>query len=39
VLKELRDRGIIATRYGATEVRDMAALEAIRFPEEDRSNP
>ena len=39
VLKELRDRGIIATRYGATEVRDMAALAAIRFPEEDRSNP
>jgi CRP/FNR family cyclic AMP-dependent transcriptional regulator len=39
VLKELRDRGIIATRYGATEVRDMAALEAIRFSEEDRSNP
>jgi CRP/FNR family cyclic AMP-dependent transcriptional regulator len=39
VLKEFRDRGIIATRYGATEVRDMAALEAIRFPEEDRSNP
>jgi CRP/FNR family transcriptional regulator, cyclic AMP receptor protein len=39
VLKEFRDRGIIATRYGATEVRDMAALEAIRFSEEDRSNP
>lgn len=39
VLKELRGRGIIATRYGATEVRDMAALEAIRFSEEDRSNP
>jgi CRP-like cAMP-binding protein len=39
VLKEFRDRGIIATRYGATEVRDMVALEAIRFPEEDRSNP
>jgi CRP/FNR family transcriptional regulator, cyclic AMP receptor protein len=39
VLKELRDRGIIATRYGATEVRDMAALAAIRFSEEDRSNP
>ena len=39
VLKELRARGIIATRYGATEVRDMAALAAIRFSEEDRSNP
>ena len=39
VLKELRDRGIIATRYGATEVRDMAALEAVRFSEEDRSTP
>jgi CRP/FNR family cyclic AMP-dependent transcriptional regulator len=39
VLREFRDRGIIATRYGATEVRDMAALEAIRFSEEDRSNP
>jgi CRP/FNR family transcriptional regulator, cyclic AMP receptor protein len=39
VLKEFRDRGIIATRYGATEVRDMTALEAIRFSEEDRPNP
>ena len=39
VLKEFRDRGIIATRYGATDVRDMAALKAIRFSEEDRSNP
>jgi CRP-like cAMP-binding protein len=39
VLKELRARGIIATRYGATEVRDMDALAAIRFSEEVRSNP
>jgi CRP/FNR family transcriptional regulator, cyclic AMP receptor protein len=39
VLKEFRDRGIVATRYGAMDVRDMAALEAIRFSEEDRSNP
>ncbi len=39
VLKELRALGIIATRYGATEVRDMDALAAIRFSEEDRSNP
>jgi CRP/FNR family cyclic AMP-dependent transcriptional regulator len=39
VLKEFRDRGIIATRYGATDVLDMAGLAAIRFPEEDRSNP
>jgi hypothetical protein len=39
VLKEFRARGIIATRYGATEVRDMDALAAIRFSEEDRSNP
>src|ERR1700678_1839616 len=39
VLKEFRDRGIIATRYGATDVRDMAALAAIRFSEEGRSNP
>jgi CRP/FNR family cyclic AMP-dependent transcriptional regulator len=39
VLKEFRDRGIIATRYGATEVRDMTALDAIRFSEEDRPNP
>jgi CRP-like cAMP-binding protein len=39
VLKELRGRGIVATRYGATEVRDMDALAAIRFSEEDRSNP
>jgi CRP/FNR family transcriptional regulator, cyclic AMP receptor protein len=39
VLKEFRDRGIIATRYGATEVRDMTALKSIRFSEEDRSNP
>jgi CRP/FNR family transcriptional regulator, cyclic AMP receptor protein len=33
VLKEFRALGLIATRYGATEVRDMAALEAIRFSE------
>jgi CRP/FNR family transcriptional regulator, cyclic AMP receptor protein len=39
VLKEFRVLGIIATRYGATEVREMAALETIRFSEEDRSNP
>jgi CRP/FNR family transcriptional regulator, cyclic AMP receptor protein len=39
VLKELRALGIIATRYGATEVRDMAALADIRFSEEGRANP
>jgi CRP/FNR family cyclic AMP-dependent transcriptional regulator len=39
VLKELRDRSIVATRYGATEVRDMAALAAARFSEEERPNP
>ncbi|MGD0704633.1 MAG: Crp/Fnr family transcriptional regulator [Trebonia sp.] len=39
VLKELRALGVIATRYGATEVRDMAALAAIRFSEEGRENP
>jgi CRP-like cAMP-binding protein len=39
VLKELRALGIIATRYGATEVRDMAALADIRFSEEGRPNP
>ena len=33
VLKEFRVLGIIATRYGATEVREMAALELIRFSE------
>ena len=39
VLKEFRLLGIIATRYGATEVRDMAALEMIRFSEEATQNP
>jgi len=34
VLKELRLLGIIATKYGATEVRDMDALETLRFAEE-----
>jgi CRP/FNR family cyclic AMP-dependent transcriptional regulator len=39
VLKEFRVLGIIATRYGATEIRDMAALETIRFSEEAGENP
>ena len=39
VLKEFRLLGIIATRYGATEVRNMAALEMIRFSEEAAENP
>jgi CRP/FNR family transcriptional regulator, cyclic AMP receptor protein len=39
VLKEFRMLGIIATRYGATEVRDMAALDTIRFSEEGAQNP
>jgi CRP/FNR family transcriptional regulator, cyclic AMP receptor protein len=39
VLKEFRTLGIIATRYGATEVRNMAALDAIRFLEEGGQNP
>jgi CRP/FNR family transcriptional regulator, cyclic AMP receptor protein len=39
VLKEFRARAIITTTYGATEVRDMAALAAIRYSEEDRGNP
>jgi CRP-like cAMP-binding protein len=39
VLKEFRVLGIIATRYGATEVRKMAALEMIRFSEETAQNP
>ena len=39
VLKEFRVLGIIATRYGATEVRKMAALEMIRFSEETVQNP
>jgi CRP/FNR family transcriptional regulator, cyclic AMP receptor protein len=39
VLKEFRLLGIIATRYGATEVRDMAALEILRFSEEAAQNP
>lgn len=39
VLKEFRVLGIIATRYGATEVRDMAALATIRFSEEGGQNP
>jgi hypothetical protein len=39
VLKEFRLLGIVATRYGATEVRDMAALEMIRFSEEASQNP
>jgi CRP/FNR family transcriptional regulator, cyclic AMP receptor protein len=39
VLKEFRVLGIIATRYGATEVREMAALEMIRFSEESAESP
>jgi len=39
VLKEFRMLGIIVTRYGATEVRDMAALDTIRFSEEGAQNP
>jgi CRP/FNR family transcriptional regulator, cyclic AMP receptor protein len=39
VLKELRMLGIIATRYGATEIRDMAALAVIRFSEDGPVNP
>jgi len=39
VLKEFREIGIIATRYGVTEVREMAALATIRFPEENPPNP
>jgi CRP/FNR family transcriptional regulator, cyclic AMP receptor protein len=39
VLKEFRVLGIIATRYGATEVRKMADLEMIRFSEETAQNP
>ena len=39
VLKEFRQLAIIATRYGATEVKDMAALETIRFAEEAAQNP
>ena len=39
VLKDFRMLGIIATRYGATEVRNMAALETIRFSEEGGQNP
>jgi DNA-binding IclR family transcriptional regulator len=38
LLKEFRELGIIATRYRATEVRDMPALEAIRFSTEDQEN-
>jgi CRP/FNR family transcriptional regulator, cyclic AMP receptor protein len=38
VLKEFRVLGIIATRYGATEVMEMAALEMLRFSEEDEEN-
>jgi CRP/FNR family cyclic AMP-dependent transcriptional regulator len=33
VLKEFRELGIVATRYGATEVRDMDALDKLRFAE------
>jgi CRP/FNR family cyclic AMP-dependent transcriptional regulator len=39
VLKDFRMQGIIATRYGATEVRNMTALETIRFSEEGGQNP
>jgi hypothetical protein len=39
VLKEFRLLGIIATRYGATEVRDLAALEMLRFSAEPAQNP
>ena len=39
VLKEFRLLGIIATKYGATEVRNLAALETIRFSEEGTQNP
>jgi CRP/FNR family cyclic AMP-dependent transcriptional regulator len=39
VLKEFRELGIIATRYGATEVRDMGALDKLRFAEEAGQNP
>jgi CRP-like cAMP-binding protein len=39
VLKEFRLLGIIATRYGATEVRDLAALEMLRFSEGPAQNP
>jgi CRP-like cAMP-binding protein len=39
VLKEFRLLGIIATRYGATEVRKMADLEMIRFSDETAQNP
>jgi CRP/FNR family cyclic AMP-dependent transcriptional regulator len=39
VLKEFRVLGIIATRYGATEVRKMSALEMIRFSQETARNP
>ena len=39
VLKEFRLLGIIATRYGATEVRKMADLEMLRFSAETAQNP
>ena len=39
VLKDFRMLGIIATKYGATEVRNMAALETMRFSEEGAQNP
>jgi CRP/FNR family cyclic AMP-dependent transcriptional regulator len=39
VLKDFRMLGIIATRYGATEVRNMTALKTIRFSEDGGPNP
>jgi CRP/FNR family cyclic AMP-dependent transcriptional regulator len=39
VLKELRKRGAVSTRYREITIRDMDYLDSIRFPRERRENP
>jgi CRP/FNR family transcriptional regulator, cyclic AMP receptor protein len=39
VLKELRRRGAVSTRYREITIRDMGYLDSIRFPRERRENP
>ena len=39
VLKDLRKRGAVSTRYREITIRDMAYLDSIRFPREKPENP
>jgi CRP-like cAMP-binding protein len=39
ILKDLRNRGVVGTRYREITIKDMAYLDSIRFPRERHQNP